>query len=247
MQPQRRATAAPYALRNAADRLRLGASSRAEAGKPRRPSAAALKWLANRQSADGRWDASQFGAGDEMQWCSVKIVAEQGPMPIRASRRSHFWPSSAPATRTCKVNTRTTSAAASISSLRSPAADGSLFGDATLYAQMYCHSMATFALAEALAVTGDHRLEPAVRRAVNYSLARAKSADRRLALSHPATRATPANSAGSSWRSGSAERAGIAVPTATWTRRRSLPAYGRAAAAMAAWPAIDPTARPARR
>ena len=43
--------------------------------------------------------------------------------------------------------------------LRSQAADGSMFGDATLYAQMYCHSMATFALAEAQAMTGDRRLE----------------------------------------------------------------------------------------
>ena len=48
--------------------------------------------------------------------------------------------------------------------------DGNLGGRASTFAFMYCHAMATFALCEAYAVTGDERLEAAVRRAVNYTL-----------------------------------------------------------------------------
>ncbi|MBL9123917.1 MAG: hypothetical protein JNG90_09820, partial [Planctomycetaceae bacterium] len=50
-------------------------------------------------------------------------------------------------------------------------ADGNLGGAATTYAFMYCHGMATFALSEAYAITGDKRLETPVRRAIAYTLA----------------------------------------------------------------------------
>ncbi|MGI9519747.1 MAG: prenyltransferase/squalene oxidase repeat-containing protein [Pirellulaceae bacterium] len=49
-------------------------------------------------------------------------------------------------------------------------ANGSLAGNSRLFAQMYCHAMATFAISETLAMTGDQRLKPAVEMAVNYSL-----------------------------------------------------------------------------
>ena len=48
--------------------------------------------------------------------------------------------------------------------LDSQAADGSLAGDAELFAAMYCHGIATLALSEAYAMTGDERLKNAVRR-----------------------------------------------------------------------------------
>ncbi len=55
----------PYAHRNAPDRLEYaeqhGGSVETEAAV-----AAALEWLAEAQSADGRWDASRFGAGQEL-------------------------------------------------------------------------------------------------------------------------------------------------------------------------------------
>lgn len=53
--------------------------------------------------------------------------------------------------------------------IRSQAPDGNLFGDAKVFARMYCHSMALLALSEALAVTGDERLKDAVERGVIYS------------------------------------------------------------------------------
>ena len=76
--------------------------------------------------------------------------------------------------------------------------------------------MASFALAEALAMTGDKRLEPAVRRAVEYS----------LRAQHPSTggwRYRPGDTGDTSqlgWQLmslWSAERAGIKIPPQTWT------------------------------
>jgi hypothetical protein len=100
--------------------------------------------------------------------------------------------------------------------MRGQAADGHLAPNTSLYAKMYCHSMATFALAEALAYTGDKRIEPAVRRAVDYS----------IRAQHPSTggwRYRPGDLGDTSqlgWQLmslWSAERAGIKVPAQTWT------------------------------
>jgi len=100
--------------------------------------------------------------------------------------------------------------------LRAQAADGNLFGGAGLYAQMYCHSMATFALAEAQAMTGDRRLAAEVSRAVGFC----------LRAQHPTTggwRYEIGNKGDTSqlgWQTmalASGERAGMAVPLQTWT------------------------------
>jgi hypothetical protein len=100
--------------------------------------------------------------------------------------------------------------------MRGQSNDGHLASNTNLYARMYCHSMASFALAEALAITGDKRLEPAVRRAVEYS----------LRAQHPSTggwRYRPGDLGDTSqlgWQLmslWSAERAGVRVPPQTWT------------------------------
>lgn len=54
--------------------------------------------------------------------------------------------------------------------LNSQARDGNLAGEATFFAKMYCHGMAAFALAEAYAMTGDERLQPAVHAATQYTI-----------------------------------------------------------------------------
>jgi hypothetical protein len=54
--------------------------------------------------------------------------------------------------------------------LRSQDSEGSLAGTSDRFAAMYCHAMATFALSEAYGMTGDRRLEPAVRRAIGYTI-----------------------------------------------------------------------------
>src|SRR5262249_21624592 len=100
---------------------------------------------------------------------------------------------------------------------RSQGANGNLGGDAELFAHTYCHSMATFAVSEAYALTGDPKLRPIVERAVAYS----------LNAQHP-------TDGGWRYRTGdtgdtsqlgwqlmalkSAELGGVPIPANTWTR-----------------------------
>jgi hypothetical protein len=100
---------------------------------------------------------------------------------------------------------------------RSQGADGNLAGDAEMFAHMYCHSMATFALSEACAITGDDRLRPVIRKAVAYS----------IAAQHPSDGGWryKAGQTGDTSQLGwqlmalkSAQLAGVDVPAVTWTR-----------------------------
>jgi hypothetical protein len=204
-----------YAMRGTPGRLGLiewqGGNAQTEAAV-----IAALSWLARSQSGDGRWDAVHFEAGREQKVLGhdrggagrgadtgitgLAILAflgaghthQQGDYQDTVRRGLDFL-------------------------IRSQAADGSLFGEATLYAQMYCHSMATFALAEAQAMTGDAHLQRAVAKAVAYC----------LRAQHTTTggwRYRP-NEIGDTSQLGwqmmalaSAERAGLDVPSQTWTR-----------------------------
>lgn len=206
----------PYARRSDAERLRWaesqGGSQQTEAAV-----AAALKWLAEAQSADGRWDASQFGAGVEM----VVLGQNRGGAGADADTGITALATLAfmGAGHTHQGGAYASQVAGGLEFLiRGQATDGNLSGATGLYTRMYCHSMSTFALAEALAMTGDNRLEPTVRRAVNYCL-----------------RAQNPSSGGWRYRVGdgdigdtsqlgwqlmalwSAERAGIDVPPQTWT------------------------------
>ncbi len=204
----------PYAHRTAPDRLeyaeRHGGSVETEAAV-----AAAIRWLAQAQSADGRWDASRFGAGIERAVlgqdrggagadadCGITALAL---LAMMGAGQSHVAGDYQP-----------TVARGLDFLMRGQAADGQLASQTSFYARMYCHSMATFALAEALAMTGDKRLEPAVRRAVGYS----------LRAQHPSTggwRYRPGDEGDTSqlgWQMmslWSAQRAGIDIPPQTWT------------------------------
>jgi hypothetical protein len=100
---------------------------------------------------------------------------------------------------------------------RTQAPDGSIAGDAEMFARMYCHSMATFAVSEAYAMTQDKSLAAAVRSAASYS----------LAVQHPVDggwRYRPGDTGDTSqlgWQVmalKSAELGGLAIPQATWTR-----------------------------
>ncbi|MBI2478895.1 MAG: hypothetical protein HYV60_09755, partial [Planctomycetia bacterium] len=54
--------------------------------------------------------------------------------------------------------------------LSQQAEDGNLAGPARLFARMYCHGMATLAISEAYAMTGDQRMRTYVERAVKYTI-----------------------------------------------------------------------------
>jgi hypothetical protein len=204
----------PYARRSATERLRWaqqqGGSTQTEAAV-----AAALKWLADAQSADGRWDASRFGAGVEMAVLGqnrggagadadvgVSALAVLAFLGAGNTHQHGDYPEVVRGGLEFLVNSQTN--------------DGNLASRTGLYAQMYCHSMGTFALAEALAMTGDSWLEPAVRRAAEYS----------IRAQHPATGGWRyrVGDTGDTSQLGwqlmalwSAERAGIEVPPQTWS------------------------------
>ncbi|MGI8980833.1 MAG: prenyltransferase/squalene oxidase repeat-containing protein [Pirellulaceae bacterium] len=130
---------------------------------------AALDWMAASQSADGRWDADAHGAGKE-----AKIMGhDRGGAGKKADTgitglallaflgagESHL-----------EGKHRENVQHGLEFLLDSQAADDSLAGDAELFAAMYCHGIATLALSEAYAMTGDERLKNAATKAINYTI-----------------------------------------------------------------------------
>ena len=131
---------------------------------------AALKWLADIQAADGRWDASQHEAGretpiDGRYRRNAGIEADTGMsglalLALLASGHTHVGGSYQETVRRGLEYL-----------LRSQDGAGSLAGQADSFAAMYCHAMAAFALSEAYGMTGDNRLREPVRRAIAYTVA----------------------------------------------------------------------------
>ncbi len=205
----------PYSLRVAEGRLGL-VEQQGGSGQTESAVSAALKWLAATQSRDGRWDADDYGSGQEEMVLNQNRggagrnadtgVSALALLAFLGAGHSHLH-----------GDYQDTVRSGIDFLLRSQASDGSLFGESTLYAQMYCHAMATFALAEAQAMTGDRRFQAAVERAVNFSIAAQNTAV-------GGWRYRPGDSGDTSqlgWQMmalASAERAGIGVPANTWQR-----------------------------
>jgi len=167
------------------------------------------------QSADGRWDASRFEAGREQVVLGQDRHGAGGNADTGISALAILAFLGAGHTH-LEGNYRPTVRSGLEFLLRSQAADGNLAGQAELFARMYCHAMATFALGEAQAMTGDKRLEPALRRAVAYS----------VRAQHPSTggwRYRVGDTGDTSqlgWQMmslWSAQQAGIEVSPQTWT------------------------------
>jgi hypothetical protein len=157
-----------YRLRIAPDRHRiarqLGATDESDEAVE-----AALRWLAANQAEDGHWSAKQFGAGVERKVLGqdrqgagadadtgitgLALLAMlgaghthlEGPYREQVQRGLEYL-------------------------VREQKDDGSLSGDAKLFAMMYCHGMAALALGEAYAMTGDHRLQPFVHKAGQFTI-----------------------------------------------------------------------------
>ncbi|MEM9657286.1 MAG: squalene--hopene cyclase, partial [Planctomycetota bacterium] len=176
----------------------------------------ALAWLAAAQSADGRWDAARHGAGDE------RVVLGHDRRGAGAQADTGVSGLALLAFLGGGHTQRSGPYAANISKGlkylgRTQAPDGALYGRAQIFAQMYCHSMATLAVCEAYAITRDRSLKPTVRAAIKYS----------LASQHPVDggwRYLPGHTGDTSqlgWQLmalRSAETARIEVPAITWTR-----------------------------
>jgi hypothetical protein len=169
---QRRADGGPlpkaYWLRMDPDRLRL-ARRRGANTDTENAVAAALTWLAANQSADGRWDPRATGAGQERQVeghdrAGAGLDADTGitglaVLAFLGAGQTHL-----------DGEHRLVVQHALEYLLRNQRSDGNMAGSAGRYAMMYCHGIATLAIAEGLALTGDRRLEPYVRRAAAYTV-----------------------------------------------------------------------------
>jgi hypothetical protein len=214
-EPAAAAPAGAYSLRGASDRLSLIAGQGGNA-KTEAAVVAALNWLVAAQSRDGRWNANQFGAGQEQMVLGQDRggaghnadtgISALALLAFLGAGHSHL-----------QGEYRDTVHRGLDFLLRSQADNGSLFGDATLYAQMYCHSMATFAIAESQAMSGDRRLQPAVTRAINFSLA-AQNAGTGGWRYRPGDAGDTSQLGWQMMALASAKRAGVQIPDQTWNR-----------------------------
>lgn len=158
------------------ERRAAAAAARGGSRETERAVTAALAWLAANQSSDGRWAAARHGAGVER---AVQGHHRQGA----GARSDHGVTGLAMLAFLGAGNThRDGDYAEAVRRgvgflVGRQRADGSLAGDAEFFAALYCHGMATIALAETCAMTGDESLRPALERAVRHT----------LAMQHPVT------------------------------------------------------------
>ena len=157
-----------FQLRSSPDRLQRS-KQRGATDESERSVVAALAFLAGTQGANGRWDASDTGAGRG----STTSLHHRGNAGARADTgitglavlaflgagHTHL-----------EGQHRAVVQRGLEFLLAEQGTDGNMAGQATHFARMYCHGMATLAICEAYAMTGDERLRPYVERAVSYSL-----------------------------------------------------------------------------
>ncbi|MCH2182357.1 MAG: terpene cyclase/mutase family protein [Mariniblastus sp.] len=131
--------------------------------------AAALEWLAGQQSADGGWDPARSQAGQETRTLGHDRKGAGGHADTGITALATLAFLGAGHTHLeGKYQVNVQHALEFL--IASQGGDGNLYGDAKVFARMYCHSMALLALSEALAVTGDDRLKEAVKQGVQYSV-----------------------------------------------------------------------------
>ncbi len=213
--PPQPAVPSTYADRFAENRDQIAAEG-GGSEQTERAVRAALGWLADAQSDGGGWDASRFGAGHERSVLGHNRngAGANADTGVTGLALLAFLGSG----HTHRGGDYTYEVAAGLEYLRGrQRKNGSLYGDAQLFAQMYCHSMATFAVCEAYALTQDPRLEPMAKAAVRYT----------LSMQHPTDggwryrRGDTGDTSQLGWQMmtlKSAELAGIRVPGSTWTR-----------------------------
>ncbi len=130
---------------------------------------AALKWLADNQAADGRWDPKSHGGGNETSALGRDRGGAGGAadtgltglalLAFLASGHTHV-----------EGGYRETVRRGLEYLIETQASDGNLAGRAATFEFMYCHAMATCALSEDYGMTRDDRLREPVRKAVGYTL-----------------------------------------------------------------------------
>ncbi|MGH7201964.1 MAG: hypothetical protein ACREJB_15275, partial [Planctomycetaceae bacterium] len=142
---------------------------------------ASLQWLADRQEPDGRWDADRFGSGQveiDEQGVNRQFAGKEADTGITALAMLAFLGAGYTHEEGQYAATVNKAIDWLIAQQRT---DGYLGGKAEHHAQMYCHGMATYALAEAYAMqsdlTTDTRLREPLRKAVAYILSQQNPQD----------------------------------------------------------------------
>src|SRR5262245_21547764 len=113
----------------------------------KRATARALEWLAARQNADGSWTDGRYGHNTAITAFALLAFMSQGQLP----NQGQFGPEVAKGARFLIASSRP--------------ADGYLVG--ARGGNMYCHGMATLALAELWGQTGDEEIRPVLKKAVD--------------------------------------------------------------------------------
>lgn len=164
-----------YQLRQAQNRLDIarayGADEDSEAAVE-----AGLAWLAQAQAANGAWVAASFGGGTETYALGENRNGTGGKADTGVSGLALLAFLSAGHTH-FDGSHRETVAKGLQFLIDSQMGSGDMSGPkqvgsdrAILNSRMYCHSIATLALAEAYAMTRDQNLAPSLQRAIQYSI-----------------------------------------------------------------------------
>lgn len=129
----------------------------------------ALAWLARNQSPDGRWDADRYGAGRETkvlekdrQGAGAKADTAMTGLALLAFLGNGQTQFDGEYSENVKRGLEYLK--------RVQGRDGNLYGEAEYFAQMYSHGMATIAIGEAMAMTGDESLKPVLQKAMIFTL-----------------------------------------------------------------------------
>ena len=157
-----------YSLRSAENRLQT-VIQRGGSPETEQAVAKALKWLAENQSKDGRWNPRKLGGGREDRVLghdregagtnSDSGITSLAVLAFLANGHTHL---EGPYQHVVQ------NALEYIVGQQD--SNGDLAGGAKLFARMYCHSMSLLAISEAHAMTGDRRLAVPVQRGVNFTL-----------------------------------------------------------------------------
>lgn len=129
----------------------------------------ALRWLQKNQEPDGSWSAQRHGGGRETNTlghnrhgAGMNAQTAMTGLAVLAFVGAGYDHREGPYHETI--------ATALDYLILEQRSNGDLSGDASLFAAMYCHGMASLALAESLAYTGDDRLRTPVKRAVQFTV-----------------------------------------------------------------------------
>jgi hypothetical protein len=169
--PQRLGTGVPatYQLRSLAKRQdmarKFGGTDDSE-----RAVEASLRWLALHQEAEGYWDGDRYGSGqikNDEQGVDRQNAGAQADSGLTALSVLAFLG----AGYTHEEGQYADNIDRALKWLiRQQRADGYLGGKATHYEQMYCHGMATYALAEAYGMQSDPTLDSGLRQPLERAL-----------------------------------------------------------------------------